>query len=207
MRVHDTVWASSCGTALLATVVQKAKEGKYQDVTVKVLKKMPNQEFVGEIVAAGREMMPNKYEEYEPEELAFILVESVEDKQVWRVALRITLLTQAIDEWGDEQDLWLNKWIRLSVDYPTENAYGQRALELFESNPTTSKSPDSVIEQAETYQETEDVYCGNPLRVETAEEHERTALIGNTGQGHAFSEGVMLFDDKDWDEEGYRRKP
>ena len=136
-----------------------------------------------------------------------MVVECVTCKKHYRVVLRITLLTQVVQEWGDEQDVWLNHWIRLCVDYPTATAYGQRALELFESNPITSESPDSVIEQAETYQETEDVYCGNPLRVETAEEHERTARIGNTGQGHAFSEGVMFFDDKDWDEEGYRRKP
>ena len=61
--------------------------------------------------------------------------------------LRITLLTQVIEEWGDEQDMWINHWIHLRVNYQTETAYGERVLELFERNSITSKSPDSVIEQ------------------------------------------------------------
>ena len=40
-----------------------------------------------------------------------------------------------LEEWGDEQDMWINHWIHLRVNYQTETAYGERVLEFFEAHP------------------------------------------------------------------------
>ena len=118
---------------------KQAKKGVYPDLKLRVLKSLPNQQFVGEILATGVAPMPNRYTEtWEPEDMAFLLVaEPTNPTTIWRVVLRITLLTQVIEEWGDETDYWLGKWIRLGVEGQTANYIGQRALELFESDPRT----------------------------------------------------------------------
>ena len=128
---------------------KKPRPKEHPDVGVGFLKKMPNREFIGEILAPNMGELWNKYRKA-LEEGAFFIVECATCKKHYRVVLNKTFLFQVSDAWGDETDAWINKWVRVRLYYASAKAKKKdspwRSLELFDSNPRTSTPADSVSE-------------------------------------------------------------